>query len=514
MWCYTHEGGWKLIEPKSTVVPAPRWGHSAVLFKNTIFIFGGFVDTINGFSNELYCFNTKTLVWTLLDDVEGKPPSPRQLHTAVTVGNHMFVLGGFCSPNNLSDFHRFDFRTLGWEPLPQPPIPATRGASGARVYEQLLAVYGGRTKDGPQNDLWLFNTVNNSWEHQNLSVTNAEELQLSRYFHSACEREACIWVFGGLCKSGNVGNMLCVGFSGDLNPCGPFALLPLDLVLRIVSFLRIPDLGNMCLVCKKFDFIASHRTLWRQKLVDFGPAAARTLLLCDENAKSAPPEGVNKIWKFGFARLAEPLMFIPGLPQAAALLCGAVLKVGIFGAGGVGKSSLLLRFIRHEFVEEYDPSLEDSYPYSLKLGKRSLNLDIIDTTGSFYECRALVEMHIRLCDAFLICYSITDEYSFTSVSDHFQNIRCVKDVSDTYGPQWPGIVLVATKCDLESERRISYSQGEALAKSLGIPFLETSAKTPVNVDEVFYQLVRERANNEPLTRNAPSKPPPGKCNVS
>lgn len=53
------------------------------------------------------------------------------------------------------------------------------------------------------------------------------------------------------------------------------------------------------------------------------------------------------------------------------------------------------------------------------------------------------------------------------------------------------MTLVGNKCDLASERKISTTEGQDLAKSFGIPFFETSAKTRVNVEEVFYSLVRE-----------------------
>jgi GTPase KRas protein len=53
------------------------------------------------------------------------------------------------------------------------------------------------------------------------------------------------------------------------------------------------------------------------------------------------------------------------------------------------------------------------------------------------------------------------------------------------------MVLIGNKCDLEADRQVSSSEGQELAKNFGCPFFESSAKTRVNVEESFYELVRE-----------------------
>ena len=45
--------------------------------------------------------------------------------------------------------------------------------------------------------------------------------------------------------------------------------------------------------------------------------------------------------------------------------------------------------------------------------------------------------------------------------------------------------MVGNKCDKSDERVVSYDEGKKLAESLSIPFLETSAKEKINIEEVF-----------------------------
>lgn len=53
------------------------------------------------------------------------------------------------------------------------------------------------------------------------------------------------------------------------------------------------------------------------------------------------------------------------------------------------------------------------------------------------------------------------------------------------------VILVGNKVDLENEREVSSSEGQALAEEWGCPFMETSAKSKTMVDELFSEIVRQ-----------------------
>ena len=95
------------------------------------------------------------------------------------------------------------------------------------------------------------------------------------------------------------------------------------------------------------------------------------------------------------------------------------------------------------------------------------------------------EQYMRTGEGFLLVYSIDSKQSFEEIKTFQQQILRVKDKD--YFP----IIIVGNKCDLEQDRVVSKEEGLALARSFGCKFMETSAKQRINVEQSFYELVRE-----------------------
>jgi len=161
-----------------------------------------------------------------------------------------------------------------------------------------------------------------------------------------------------------------------------------------------------------------------------------------------------------------------------------VYKLVLVGLGGVGKSCITIQFISQRFIEDYDPTLEDSYRKQVTVDGNECLLDIYDTAGQ-EDFSAVRDQYMRTGDGFLCVYAVTHFASFVEVSALHDHILRVKD-SD----QVP-FVLVGNKCDLEDSREVSKEKGLELAHKLKCKFLETSAKDRVNVSECFYELVRD-----------------------
>merc|ERR1712154_612420 len=170
-------------------------------------------------------------------------------------------------------------------------------------------------------------------------------------------------------------------------------------------------------------------------------------------------------------------------------------KITVLGSGGVGKSALTIRLITGTYEANYDPTIEDSYRKQVTIDGKPGLLDILDTAGQ-EEYAALQDQWIREGDGFLIVYAINSQES----SDEAEMIRSkivrILD-ADPDDPDIP-MVLVGNKCDLENERKVKLTELNERMSEWKCSGFETSAKEKTNIDESFYQVVREiRKRKEP-----------------
>ncbi|VDK80107.1 unnamed protein product [Litomosoides sigmodontis] len=158
-------------------------------------------------------------------------------------------------------------------------------------------------------------------------------------------------------------------------------------------------------------------------------------------------------------------------------------KLVVVGDGGVGKSALTIQLIQNHFVEEYDPTIEDSYRKQVVIDGETCLLDILDTAGQ-EEYSAMRDQYMRTGEGFLLVFAVNEAKSFENVTQYRDQIRRVKDSDEV------PMVLVGNKCDL-AQRAVESRTILDASRSLGMPAVETSAKTRMGVDDAFYTLVRE-----------------------
>lgn len=154
------------------------------------------------------------------------------------------------------------------------------------------------------------------------------------------------------------------------------------------------------------------------------------------------------------------------------------------GSGGVGKSAFTIQFTQKEFSSAYDPTVEDSYRKQVEVDYTHCVLDILDTAGQ-EEYSAARDSYMRSGQGFICMYSITSHQTLREAKEFRNHIARIK------GPEQFAMVLVGNKCDLDFERQVPTEEGEASAQGYECPFFEASAKSGQNVDEAFFELVRQ-----------------------
>ncbi|CAI4230881.1 unnamed protein product [Auanema sp. JU1783] len=175
-------------------------------------------------------------------------------------------------------------------------------------------------------------------------------------------------------------------------------------------------------------------------------------------------------------------------------------RVAVFGAGGVGKSSIVQRFVKGTFSESYIPTIEDTYRQVISCNQKNVcTLQITDTTGS-HQFPAMQRLSISKGHAFMLIYSITSKQSLEELGPIILMLKEVKGAAIAEVP----IILVGNKKDEEAKREVSTALGQKLAANWGTGFIETSAKNNDNITELFQQLLSmEKKRQLALTAEDP-----------
>ncbi|KAI9114407.1 hypothetical protein K1719_014635 [Acacia pycnantha] len=160
-----------------------------------------------------------------------------------------------------------------------------------------------------------------------------------------------------------------------------------------------------------------------------------------------------------------------------------MFKLLMIGDSGVGKSSLLLCFTVDTF-EDLTPTIGVDFKVKhMTLGGKKLKLAIWDTAGQ-ERFRTLTSSYYRGAQGIIMVYDVTRRETFTNLSEIW-----AKEI-DLYSTNQDCIkMLVGNKVDKEGDRVVSKEEGIDFAREYGCLFIECSAKTRINVQQCFEELV-------------------------
>ncbi|XP_063208359.1 ras-related protein Rab-37 isoform X1 [Chroicocephalus ridibundus] len=173
------------------------------------------------------------------------------------------------------------------------------------------------------------------------------------------------------------------------------------------------------------------------------------------------------------------------LPVLLTPLPAPILQVMLLGDSGVGKTCFLLQFKDGAF-------LSGTFIATVGIDFRNkvvavdgvkVKLQIWDTAGQ-ERFRSVTHAYYRDAQALLLLYDITSKMSF-------DNIRAWLTEIHEYAQKDVVIMLLGNKADVSSERVVRTEDGASLAREYGVPFMETSAKTGMNVELAFLAIAKE-----------------------
>ncbi|KAJ4919516.1 hypothetical protein JOQ06_025955 [Pogonophryne albipinna] len=160
-----------------------------------------------------------------------------------------------------------------------------------------------------------------------------------------------------------------------------------------------------------------------------------------------------------------------------------VFKLVMIGDCCVGKSCLLLRFADDMYTESYKCTIGVDFKIrTIELDGKTIKLQIWDTAGQ-ERFRTLTSSYYRGAHGIIVVYDVTDQESFNNVKQWLQEI-------DRHASENVNKLLVGNKCDL-TKKVVDYTTAKEFAENVGIPFLETSAKSATNVDQAFMTMAAE-----------------------
>ena len=118
--------------------------------------------------------------------------------------------------------------------------------------------------------------------------------------------------------------------------------------------------------------------------------------------------------------------------------------------------------------------------------RKMVQARVADSGSALSFDSSLRQQWYRSGDGFIFVFSITARETFDELPRLYDEIRRAREEDGSGIP----CVIVANKCDLKERRQVSSTEARALAKRFGCPFVETSAKTGVNIDLAFRQCAR------------------------
>ncbi|EQC36174.1 rab family, other [Saprolegnia diclina VS20] len=185
-----------------------------------------------------------------------------------------------------------------------------------------------------------------------------------------------------------------------------------------------------------------------------------------------------------------------------------LFKLLLVGDAGVGKSSMLLRFTEDTFDDHLQSTIGVDFKVKMMQvdGKR-IKMTIWDTAGQ-ERFRTLTSSYYRGAQGVILVYDVARKETFENLGTWLQEV-------EVYSPSnGRDVVKLLVGNKIDKERVVSRQEGEAWARSKGMLFVESSAKTKIGIQQVFNEVVQKILDNPALLANTAPRSRAKKVNLS
>ncbi|XP_071941123.1 uncharacterized protein [Antedon mediterranea] len=156
-------------------------------------------------------------------------------------------------------------------------------------------------------------------------------------------------------------------------------------------------------------------------------------------------------------------------------------KVVILGQQGVGKTSIIVRYVGKLFSKAVAPTIGASYfTFKMTVDNHRVRLQLWDTAGQ-ERFRSMAPMYYRKTNAAFLVYDVTSYPSFENVKSWVEELKMNVD-SDIV------MCVLGNKSDLKDARKVPKQEALNYAASIGALFFETSAMTTEGIQEAFLRM--------------------------
>jgi len=159
-------------------------------------------------------------------------------------------------------------------------------------------------------------------------------------------------------------------------------------------------------------------------------------------------------------------------------------KLVLLGESAVGKSSLVLRFVKGQFHEYQESTIGAAFlTQTVCLDDTTVKFEIWDTAGQ-ERYHSLAPMYYRGAQAAIVVYDITNPDTFERAKNWVKELQRQARADIV-------IALAGNKSDLANRRMVEYDEASSYAEENSLLFMETSAKNANNVNEIFLEIARK-----------------------